>query len=79
MTTETVTLYSQPNCPPCKMVKGFLTDNKVDYIVKDVSEDSKARDELINRYKSMSTPTVVVGKDVVIGFELAKLEKLLNL
>ncbi|HET7656739.1 MAG TPA: glutaredoxin domain-containing protein [Bacillales bacterium] len=79
MPKPNVTLYTQPHCPPCKLVKGFLSDHNVDYVTKDVAQDSEARDELMNQYKSMSTPTVVVGDEVVIGFELEKLSKLLNL
>lgn len=79
MTADKVTLYTQPNCPPCQWVKGYLSDHDVEYTIKDVSEDEAARNELIHQYKSMSTPTVVIGNEVITGFEIAKLEKLLNL
>ncbi|AIE59474.1 glutaredoxin family protein [Bacillus methanolicus] len=74
-----VTVYSQPDCPPCTVVKAFLQEYKVEYEEKDIKKDKRARDELINKYQSYSTPTVVIGEEIVTGFDLEKLRKLLNL
>lgn len=76
---EKITVYSQPDCPTCTVVKAFLQDNKIEYDEKDIKKDNRARDELINKYKSYSTPTVVIGEEIVTGFDLEKLRSLLNL
>ena len=34
-----VTLYTKPNCQPCKATKRWLDKNDVVYTVKDVTED----------------------------------------
>lgn len=70
-----IIVYTQEDCPPCKIVKMFLNDQKVSFIEKNITKDSTARDELIHSYNAYSTPTVVVGEEVIIGFELEKLEK----
>ena len=44
---------------------------------KDVSRDQTAVFELVRTYKSRSTPTFVVGDQVVIGFDRERLEQLL--
>lgn len=44
---------------------------------KDVSRDQQAVFELVRTYNSRSTPTFVVGNEVVIGFDRERLEQLL--
>jgi glutaredoxin len=45
--------------------------------VKDVSSDQLAVFELVRTYKSRSTPTIVVGDKVMIGFDPEKLDQML--
>jgi hypothetical protein len=44
---------------------------------KDVSRDQQAVFELVRTHHSRSTPTFVVGNEVVIGFDRERLEQLL--
>lgn len=74
-----VDVYTQPDCPPCQIVKQFLDHNHITYTVYDVSKDQQARNKMIEEFKSYSTPTVSVDGEIVAGFDLQKLEKLLNL
>jgi glutaredoxin len=60
-------------------VKEFLSHHNVEFTELNVMEDLNARDEMINRYDSMSTPTIVIGNEVVTGFDSDKLAKILNL
>ena len=79
MDDNKVAVYTQPNCPPCKVVKEFLRHHNIEFEEFDVSKDKDARHRLINKYNSYSTPTVVVGENIVAGFDLPALEKLLGL
>jgi glutaredoxin len=45
--------------------------------VKDVSSDQQAVLELVRTYQSRSTPTIVVGEEVMIGFDPERLDKML--
>jgi glutaredoxin len=45
--------------------------------VKDVSQDQQAVFELVRTYKSRSTPTIVVGDKVMIGFDPEQLDQML--
>ncbi|MDT2047524.1 NrdH-redoxin [Priestia aryabhattai] len=76
---KNVELYTQPSCPPCEIVKQFLKHNNISYKEYDVSKDVKARNRMIEVFQSYSTPTVKVNDDVVKGFDLQTLEKLLDL
>jgi hypothetical protein len=44
-------------------------------------EESKFRDELVEKYGRMATPTIVIGQKVILGFGINKEEiaKKLNL
>lgn len=45
--------------------------------MKDVSVDQTAVFELVRTYNSRSTPTIVVGDQVMIGFNPERLEQML--
>ena len=45
--------------------------------MKDVSADQQAVFELVRKYNSRSTPTIVVDGEVMIGFDPERLDKML--
>jgi glutaredoxin len=45
--------------------------------VKDVSSDHQAVFELVRTYNSRSTPTIIVGDKIMIGFDPEKLDQML--
>ncbi|CAG9619909.1 glutaredoxin domain-containing protein [Sutcliffiella rhizosphaerae] len=73
-----ITVYTQPDCPPCQVVKQFLTHHEVSFNEVNIKENLKARNHLVNVLQSYSTPTVTVDEHVVKGFDLALLQKLLG-
>jgi len=77
MSQKRVILYSQPGCPPCYAAKHFLTSREVSFEYKDVTADPSALRELV-KLNSRSTPTIVVGDEVMIGFDPGRLEQLLG-
>ena len=77
MSQKRVILYSQPGCPPCYAARHFLTSREVPFEYKDVTADPSALRELV-KLNSRSTPTIVVGDEVMIGFDPGRLEQLLG-
>lgn len=73
------TIYTQNDCPPCKIVKMFLNEHQIEFVEKNITQDQKARDELTKVYGAFSTPTVVVNNEVIIGFDLKGLSKALKI
>lgn len=73
-----IILYTQPDCPPCQIIKLFLNDRGVGYEEKNISEDLSAKQEWETRWLASSTPTVVVHGEAVTGFDLEKLTNLLQ-
>ncbi|WP_108669877.1 glutaredoxin family protein [Peribacillus acanthi] len=74
-----VILFSQPQCPPCEFAKNYLKEHGITFVEKNIAQNTAARKELTTRYQSFSTPTFVIGSEVVIGFDQARIEALLSL
>lgn len=59
-----LTVYTQPGCPPCDMVKKFLTMKNIEYVEKDRAGNEN---EMIAAAGVISTPVIVSDKGVAIG------------
>jgi len=51
----------------------------VPFEAKNIAEDDGARAELVARTGLASVPVILVGDDVVVGFDRGKLQRLLGL
>ncbi len=58
-------------------MKAYLSARGIDYEDRDVSSDPQAVEDLICKYQSRSTPTLVIGDEVMIGFDPERLDQLL--
>ena len=72
-----VTVYTTPTCPYCHHVKDFLTGLGVKLSEHDVSVDRAAADEMVRKSGQMGVPVTMIGDEVVVGFDRARLEQLL--
>lgn len=73
-----IKIYSTPPCPYCKMVKSYLSSKNISYQDSDVSSNLKAREEMVKVSGQMGVPVVVINGEVIIGFDKAKIDVLLN-
>ncbi|MGD9715113.1 MAG: glutaredoxin domain-containing protein [Thermomicrobiales bacterium] len=76
--TAPVTVYFTTTCPWCDRVKDYLTRNGVAYEEKDVARDYDAAMEMIKRSGQQGVPVVATDKDVIIGFDQARLAKIVD-
>ncbi|MDG5470113.1 glutaredoxin domain-containing protein [Jeotgalibacillus sp. ET6] len=75
-----VVLYTQPQCPPCEIVKRFLQAYDIKFDEINIKEDQKAKLYMLNELEAYSTPTVVVNEQEIIrGFNLEELASALNI
>jgi glutaredoxin len=72
-----VIVFTQPDCLPCEAVKLFLDDRGVTYEERDIVASPKVAHEMVEKYRSRSTPTVVIGDEVLIGFNPERIDQLL--
>ena len=73
-----VILFTQPDCPPCHIVKLFLTERGVVFEERDITQTPSALRELTEKYHSHSTPTLVIGDEVMVGFNPERLDEILG-
>lgn len=73
-----VIVFTQPDCPPCQIVKLFLEERGVLFEERDITRDPEAVRELTEKYGSHSTPTLVIGEEVMIGFNPERLDEILG-
>lgn len=58
-------------------MKAYLSARGIEFEERDVSSDANAVRELVETYQSRSTPTLVIGQEVMIGFDPDRLDELL--
>jgi glutaredoxin len=78
MPTRKIIVFTQPDSLPCEAVKLFLKDRGAKYEERSVEDDDDAVRELEEKYNSRSTPTVVIGGEVLIGFDPERIDELLE-
>ena len=58
-------------------MKEFLSQNKIEYIERNIAADETALAEL-EKLGYMTTPVTMIDGEVVVGFDRARLENLLH-
>ncbi len=61
----------------CGKVKEFLSQNKIEFTDRNVAADQTALAEL-EKLGYMTTPVTVIDGEVVVGFDVPQLQKLLQ-
>jgi glutaredoxin-like YruB-family protein len=77
--SKNVTLYTTPTCPWCTTVKNFLRKNGVRYSEVDVASDQSAAQAMVGKSGQQGVPQTEINGEMVIGFDQAKLNRLLEL
>lgn len=77
--SKRVTVYTTPTCPWCTTVKNFLRKNGVRYNEVDVAADQNAAQAMVSKSGQQGVPQTEVNGEMVIGFDQAKLKRLLEL
>ena len=60
-------------------MKEFLSDHEIAFTDRNVAEDPAALEALRSTTGKQATPVVVIGDDVVVGFDRGRLQRLLHL
>lgn len=69
---KTVTIYSTPTCHFCQMAKDFFAEKGIQYTGYDVAADAAKREEMINLTGQLGVPVIVIGDEIMVGFDRAK-------
>lgn len=74
-----VTIYSTPTCHFCGMTKDYLKANNVAYTDYDVAHDLAKRQEMIQKSGQMGVPVILIGDELIVGFDKQKIASTLGL
>jgi len=61
------------------MVKKYLSSKSISFQAIDVSADKAASEEMIKISGQMGVPTIVIGGEVIVGFDKEAINKALNI
>ena len=83
-TQPKITIYSTATCGFCKMLRGYLTEKKIDFTVKAADEDQAIARELYEKSGQLGVPFTIIEKEDgteegILGFDRAKIDGALSL
>lgn len=73
-----ITIYTTPTCGYCRIAKDYLHQRGIQFTEYDVSVDRAAADEMVRKSGQMGVPVIVVDNEIVVGFDRARLDRLLD-
>ncbi len=76
---KNVTIYSTPTCHFCKMAKAFFKENNIAYTEHDVASDMEKRKEMVEKSGQMGVPLIIIGEELITGFDKSRISELLGL
>lgn len=78
-TKPEVTIYSTPSCHFCHMAKEYFKENNIAYTEHDVASDTEQRKIMVEKSGQMGVPVIIIGNDLIVGFNKPVISKLLGL
>jgi glutaredoxin len=72
-------VYSAEWCPWCHKAIDFLKENNVEVEIKDVGENPEYAKEVQEKSGQSGIPVILVGEEIIIGFNQPALKKALGL
>jgi glutaredoxin-like YruB-family protein len=78
-TVKSVTVYTTPTCSWCGTLKSYLNKNRIRYQEIDVSTNEAAAQEMVRKSGQQGVPQTMIGGEMVIGFDKAKINRLLEI
>lgn len=75
----TVKVYTTLACPYCYTLKEFLKEHNIEFEDIDITKDEKIKDDIIKRSGAIGAPIIEVDGELIVGFDRAKIVKLLGI
>ncbi len=73
-----VIVFTTPTCSWCKKVKTYLKEKQIRYKEVDVSKDERAMKDMVRKSGQMGVPQLWINNRPVVGFDKAKIDRLIN-
>ena len=73
-----VKVYTLPTWPHCTTAKEYLSQKGITYQEFDVGKDKEAAKEMMRVSRARSVPVIVIGTEVIVGFDAARIDAAVN-
>jgi glutaredoxin 3 len=73
-----ITTYTLSWCPHCKALKEYLSKNNIEYENIDVEENEDKAEDIIEKTGQSGFPIIDIDGEILIGFDIDKIELLLK-
>jgi glutaredoxin-like YruB-family protein len=74
-----VIVYSAEWCPWCHKAMDFLKEHKVNFEMRDVSKNPEYAKEVVEKSGQTGIPVIVIGKEVITGFNMPAIKKAIGI
>ncbi len=75
---KTITIYSTPTCPFCKMAKAYLAQKNIPFTDVDVSLDAAKQEAMIKKSGQLAVPVIDIGGTIIVGFDQPRIDAALQ-
>ena len=74
-----VLIFPTPTCSWCKRAMKYFREHHIKFKQIDVSRDPVAARDMQKMSGQMGVPVIKIGKEVIVGFDKPKIDKLLGI
>ena len=78
-----IKIYSMSNCLKCQQLKEFLKEENIQFEDVNISDNERAKQEMIYKSKQNSAPVIEIRKShsvgILVGFDKEILKQTLNI
>lgn len=77
MSEKRVVLFSTQTCSWCRKAEQYLKEKNIKFKKVDVSRDQNAANDMVRISGQSGVPVILIGSKPVVGFDRAKIDRLL--
>lgn len=74
-----VIVFTTPTCTHCNSAKRYLREKQIKFKEVDVSRNQKAAQDMVRKTGQQGVPQLWINNRPVVGFDRAKIERLLSI
>lgn len=78
-----IKIYTTQNCSICSKLKEFLKEKNINFEELDVSNNEKARQEMIKKSRQIGVPVIEIKKShgvgILVGFDEVRLKQMMGI
>ena len=74
-----IKIYTSPGCPHCRAAKEFFRSYGIKFKEIDITKNPKEADRIYKKAKIMATPIIEIGNRIIVGFDRAKIKKMVGI